>query len=230
MPKGRLKIALTRRAGSRNFVIRFLNPATGKFEQKSTGTTNKKEAQRILGELRSELSKGRYQRPSETDWDDFRERYEAEELAGLAPMTAKKATTTLDAVERLLAPKKLTELTADRISTFIAKLRDGKRTETTIAGYLAHLRAALNWAAEVGILAVAPKIKRPKRAKAAKKAKGRAPTNAEFQAILKVIPEVVGAERAPSWRHLIEGLWWSGLRLGKRWSLPGIVPTDSAWT
>ncbi len=25
----------------------------------------------------------------------------------------------------------------------------------------------------------------------------------------------IGDERAPSWRHLIEGLWWSGLRLGE---------------
>jgi integrase len=215
MRDGRPKIALTRRAGSRNFVIRFLNPATGKFEQKSTGTTNKKEAQRILGELRSELSKGTYQRPLETSWDDFRERYEAEILAGLAAMTAKKATATLDAVERLLDPKKLAELTAGRISTFIAKLRDGTRTETTLAGYLAHLRAALNWAVSVGMLTVAPKIKKPKRAKTCKKAKGRAPTEAEFQGILKAIPQIVGAKRAPSWQHLIEGLWWSGLRLGE---------------
>jgi integrase len=231
MRNGGPKIALTRRAGSRNFVIRFLNPATGKFEQKSTGTTNKKEAQRILGELRSELSKGRYQRASGTSWDEFRERDETEELAGKAPMTAKKATTVLDAVERVLAPKKLAELTADRISTFIAKLRDGTRTESTLASYLAHLRAALNWAADVGgMLAVAPKIKKPKRAKASRKAKGRAPTDAEFQAILKAIPEVVGADRSPSWRHLIEGLWWSGLRLGEAleltWNRPDRLCVD----
>ncbi len=215
MRNGQLKIALTRRAGSRNFVIRFLNPATGRFEQKSTRTTIKKEAQRILGELRNELSNGRYHRASETTWSGFRERYEVEVLAGLAAMTAKKATTTLDAVERLLNPKKLAELTAERISSFIAKLRNGNRSESTLAGYVAHLRAALNWAASVGMLAVAPKIRKLKRAKSYKKAKGRAPTEAEFQAILNAIPEIVGAERAPSWRHLIEGLWWSGLRLGE---------------
>jgi len=215
MINGKPKIALTRRAGSRHFVIRFPNPATGRFEQRSTGTANKKEAQRKLGELRNELANGRYQRSSTTTWEYFRLRYETEVLAGLAPMTAKKATTTLDAVERILAPKTLAEVDADRISAFVAKLRNGKRTETTLAGYSAHLRAALNWAADIGMLPVAPKIKKPKRAKASKKAKGRAPTDAEFQTILKATPEVVGAERAPSWRHLIEGLWWSGLRLGE---------------
>jgi integrase len=195
--------------------MRFDNPATGEFEQRSTGTSNKKEAQRILGELRGELSNGRYQRDSTISWENFRQRYDTEVLAGLAKMTVKKADTTLDMVESILKPKKLAELTADRISTFIAKLRDGKRSETTIAGYLAHLRAALNWAVSVDFLAVAPKIKKPKRAKDNKKPKGRAPTTEEFQKIVNAVSEIVGEERAPTWRHLIEGLWWSGLRLGE---------------
>jgi site-specific recombinase XerD len=215
MRNERPQIKLTRRSGSRNFVMRFDNPATGEFEQRSTGTSNKKEAQRILGELRGELSNGRYQRDSTISWENFRQRYDTEVLAGLAKMTVKKADTTLDMVESILKPKKLAELTADRISTFIAKLRDGKRSETTIAGYLAHLRAALNWAVSVDFLAVAPKIKKPKRAKDNKKPKGRAPTTEEFQKIVNAVSEIVGEERAPTWRHLIEGLWWSGLRLGE---------------
>src|SRR5262249_2801829 len=41
------------------------------------------------------------------------------------------------------------------------------------------------------------------------------PTGEEFKKILEAVPEVLGAERAASWQHLIEGLWWSGLRLGE---------------
>jgi integrase len=215
MRNGMPKIKLTRRPRSRNFVLRFVNPATGKWEQRSTGTSNKKEALRMAGELRSELAHGRYQRDSEISWEGFRERYEAEHLSGLARMTVKKFDTVLDLVERILKPKKLAELTSDRVSRFIAKVRNGERTESTIAGYLAHLRAALNWAAGVGMLVAAPKINKPKRAKIYKKSKGRAPTAEEFQKILTTVAAIVGEERASSWRHLIEGLWWSGLRLGE---------------
>jgi len=215
MLNGRPKIKLTRRPRSRNFVLRFVNPATGKFEQRSTGTSNKKEAQRIAGELRNELAHGRYERDSEISWEEFRERHDAEHLSGSADMTVKKYDTVLDLVEEILKPNKLAELTSDRVSRFIAKVRNGKRTESTIAGYLRHLRAALNWAADVGMLAAAPKIEKLKRAKNYNKAKGRAPTTEEFQTILSTVPVIVGAERAPSWRHLLEGLWWSGLRLGE---------------
>src|SRR5437899_6748250 len=130
MNNGKPKVKVTPRSGSRNLVLRFVNPATGKVEQRSTGTSNKKEAQRKAGELRIQLAHGRYVRDSATSWEDFRERYDVEVLAGLAAMTAKKATTTLDAVERLLNPKKLAELTGERISCFIAKLRNGKRSES----------------------------------------------------------------------------------------------------
>lgn len=208
-------VKLTRRPGSKRFVMRFLIPETGKWEQRSTGTSNKKEVQRIAGAHRNELSHGRYHKSSEITWIDFRERYETEALRALADMTVKKADTTLDAVEAILKPKKLADLTAGRISVFLAKLREGNRAESTVASYIAHLRAALNWAASVGMLATAPRIRKAKRAKLYQKAKGNAPTDDEFQRILKATAKVVGPERAASWRHLLEGLWWSGLRLGE---------------
>jgi integrase len=208
-------IKLTRRPGSKRFVMRFLNPETGRWEQRSTGTSNKKEAQRIAGELRNELAQGRHRRDSGICWAEFRERFESEHLSGLKDMTVKKYDTVLDLVEVILKPSKLRELTADHISQFVAKVRNDDRAESTVASYVAHLRAALNWAANVGMLATAPRIRKPKRAKSYQKAKGRAPTEDEFRRILKATKKVVGAERADSWRHLIEGLWWSGLRLGE---------------
>jgi integrase len=65
------------------------------------------------------------------------------------------------------------------------------------------------------MLHAVPKIQRPKRAKINKKSKGRAPTEDEFKRIMDAVPKVVGPQRASSWRHIIEGLWWSGLRLGE---------------
>jgi len=215
MQNGGPKIWLTKRADSACWVIRYEDPETGRTLQKSTETAKKKEAERILGEFRADLLNGRYQGPTNASWQEFREKYEADLLSGLAKKTVKKADTVLDAVERILKPQKLTDLTASRISTFIAEMRDGERAESTIASYLAHLRAALSWAVSVGMLPVVPKIKKPKRAKVYKKSKGRAPTEEEFKKIVSSIPEVIGWERTASWQHLIEGLWWSGLRLGE---------------
>jgi integrase len=138
-----------------------------------------------------------------------------EVIPSLAPRTAEKVTTVLDAVERILKPKKLAALTASELSTFVAELRDGTRTESTILSYVAHLRSALSWAAGIGLLSSVPKMPKPKRAKVHKKPKGRAPTEEEYKQILEAVPQIVGQERADSWRQLIEGLWSSGLRLGE---------------
>lgn len=215
MLNGEPKIWLARTAKSPCWVIRYVDPETGRTLQKSTGTTKKKDAERKLGELRADLLTGRYAGPANSCWTTFREKYEADVLPGFKDMTIKKADTVLDAVERILRPKKLGDLTASRISTFVSELRKNGRAESTIASYLAHLRAALNWAVSVKLLSAVPKFKKPKRTKDLKQAKGRAPTEEEFKKILEVVAEVVGSKRAASWQHLYEGLWWSGLRLGE---------------
>ncbi len=86
-------------------------------------------------------------------------------MPGLAKGAMHKVDTVLDAVEEILKPRKLSELTASRISKFVAESRDGERSESTIAGYLAHLRAAQSWAVNVGMLPAVPRITKPKRAK-----------------------------------------------------------------
>ena len=216
MLNGEPKIWLARTGKSPAWVIRYVDPETGRTLQRSTGTDKKKDAEEgSLGEFRADLLSGRYAGPANSLWTTFREKYEADVLSGLAPMTLKKADTVLDAVERILNPKKLGDLTASRISTFVSELREGGRSESTIASYLAHLRAALSWAVSVKLLAVVPKFKKPKRAKLLKKPKGRAPTEEEFKKILQVVAEVVGSKRAASWQLPHEGLWWSGLRLGE---------------
>ena len=89
--------------------------------------------------------------------------------------------------------------------------------ETTIAAYLAHLKAALNWAVGQKLLnarPVFPKIHRSKKSKG-RPMKGRPITAEEFERMLAVVPSVVGAEASSNWRHYLRGLWASGLRLGE---------------
>ena len=142
----------------------------------------------------------------------------------------------------------LRELTAERISVLQADLRKRGRAEATIAGFLAYLRAALAWAVDQGLLAELPKIKRPQRAKRSGRAdpmKGRPITTEEFERMLGKVavglapiptkpkpagqrkrkapkpkpPAIIPPVVVESWRHLLRGLWWSGLRLGEALNL-----------
>lgn len=45
--------------------------------------------------------------------------------------------------------------------------------------------------------------------------KGRPITGEEFERLLAKVVDVVSDESADAWKHLLRGLWWSGLRLGE---------------
>ncbi len=60
-----------------------------------------------------------------------------------------------------------------------------------------------------------PEIRKPKRATTSKVMKGRPITQEEFERMLAKTEKVVGTEAAMSWKHYLEGLWWSGLRLAE---------------
>ncbi len=245
-----IKVSVVKYPDRVNLVLRYIDPMTGKFKTKSAKTTNHREAQKAAGKWQAELREGRYHAPNRLTWAEFRSRYEDEVLASLAESTDKKVTCVFNAIEKLLSPSKLTDLTAARLSYLQSKLRDAKRAESTIKGHMAHIAAALAWAVTMGLLVKAPKISMPKRAKASSVMKGRPLTGEEFDRLLdKVEAGLLTAEKpvagklsgckpkrqrksetvakhealrlasveavAGSWRHLLRGLWLSGLRLGE---------------
>ena len=214
-----IRVHVVRYPDRQNLMMRYVDPFTGKAKAKSTGTTNRREAERIAAKWEDDLQKGRYKGVSRVSWDDFRRRYEDEVLTGLADNTDLTATTALNVVQKHLSPQRLQDLTAQRISYFQGELRRLGRAEATIRTYLKHLRAALNWAVGVDLLDKAPKIALPKRAKDSKHMKGRPITTEEFERMLAKTEHVVGPSAAPSWRNYLEGLWWSGLRLAESMQL-----------
>jgi integrase len=200
-------------------MMRYVDPATGKQRARSTKTTDPSKAAKLAAKWEAELIEGRYQPPAKIAWETFRDRYEAEVVPSLAEKTGIMIATVFNAVERIAAPRKLSDLTAERLSFFQAELRKGGRCEPTIRTYLAHLRSALSWAADVGLLPAVPKIQKPKRAKTAKLMKGRPIAAEEFERLLRKTKLVVGADRAKAWRRFLRGLWLSGLRLGEAMQL-----------
>jgi integrase len=209
------RVWLVQRPGKKTWLIRFVDPKTGRTQQKSTGTSNKREAERQLGAFESDLATERYEAPNNLTWAAFRSKYEDEHLPSRALKTQLKVGTVLDRVEDILAPVKLRDLTAERLSRFQAELRKRELAESTICGYLAHLKAALNWAVDLGLLHRVPKILKPTRAKTLKMMKGRPISEEEFNRMLSAVAAIVGDEGLASWQFYLRGLYYSGLRLGE---------------
>jgi len=165
MPENQVRVHVVQEKDLANFSMRYIDPMTGKPVKRTAGTSLRREAVKRAAQWEAELREGRYNSPSKITWDEFRARYEAEHVPSLAAGTAVKIDSTFSLVERLLDPKRLRDLSPARISYFQSQLRAGGRSEATIAGYLAHLKAALRWAKDVGMLHEASKVAMPKRAK-----------------------------------------------------------------
>lgn len=170
----------------------------GSRQERSTGVRTggkkqRREAERVAGVWEAELQEGRYKSPSKVTWDEFTERYDREALSALADRTGRKAWGVFGLVADILKPRRLADVTTERISHFQTVLRERGQAEDTIASNLAHLKAALRWAESIGLLHTAPKVIMPKRAKGGKSMRGRPLTGEEFdRLLLKVRPVCCG--------------------------------------
>jgi len=175
----------------------------------------RKQAERLAAELEAQLQAGAGVLPSRLAWEEFRRRYEAEVVPGLATKTGDKIRGVFNRVEVELNPQRLRDITEARLSHHVAVLRKADAAETTIAGHLAHLKAALTWAVDQKMLPSRPRMPKIQRARKStgRPMKGRPITAEEFERMVAVVPAVVGDDQAPHWQHYLRGLWASGLRL-----------------
>ena len=228
------------------YQLQWKDPITGRKRTQSSGverTGRQKErdsAAKAAGALKEKLESGQCVAPARITWEAFRERYLREHVSGLAEDTQGKVGAVFNTLERLINPTHLRSVTSGRLSHYQARLREEGRAETTIASHIAHVRAALAWAVDMGLLVSVPKIKRPRRAKSGKMMKGRAITGEEFERMLDATeaglmaqsratrakkPKDWKPKRKPrpqkrptpetvaEWQHYVRGLWLSGLRL-----------------
>lgn len=210
----RIRVAVVRYGDRKQFMMRYLDPVSGRQRARSTGTANRREADRIAAKWEAELQDGRYRQPSRASWDEFRSRYETEKIASLSANTAEATSAAFNHVENLINPKLLSALTPDMLSRFQAALRKTGIAETSIATHLRHLRAGLSWAVSVGLLPTVPAIEMPKRARGMKLMRGRPITAEEFERMLTAVDDVRPRDAAV-WKHYLRGLWLSGLRLAE---------------
>ena len=206
------------------YQLQWRDPITQKLRTKTTTvkrtglSRDRKAAERLAGELETQLASGSASLPTKFTWDQFKTRYEAEVVPGLAKETANKISVVFNHVDTIISPARLRDLNEARISHFAATIRTSGKAETTIQSYLAHLKAMLRWAATQKLLPVCPafpKVQRKKKSKGSTPMKGRPITLEEFERMLTKVPEVVGPDAAPAWSHYLRGLWTSGLRLSE---------------
>jgi integrase len=212
MSENEIKVTVSKLADRPRFIMRYIDPVTGKRHSRSTEATTRRDAERAAAKWEAELQEGRYQATSNITWNEFRERYESEKLASLAKPTADSAATAMNHLERLITPRNLTVLTSTILSKFQAKMRLEGMRETTIATHLRHLRAAMSWAVSMEMLFRAPDFHMPKRARGRTLMRGRPITTEEFERMLVAVPKVRPNDAA-IWKHYMKGLWLSGLRL-----------------
>ena len=193
-------------------VLRWVDER-GIQRQKTAGTSSRKEAERIAGKLEAELNEGRYKEPNKITWEQFRILFEDEKLRPMSKKTIDSYMTTMNHIERYLNPIKLSDITTQSLSTFAAKLRTTGVAETTVAKYIRHTKALINWAHGMELLTAIPRFPKIKTKRTSTVMKGRPITNEEFQLMLNSVSEIVGDERAPQWCNYLKGLWLSGLRL-----------------
>jgi integrase len=205
-----IRVQVASYGAGRNLMLTYRDPITGKKVAKSSGTTNRRKAERAAGVWQDELRSGRYKPAAKITWADFRDRYEKERLATQSASSRKTAATAFNLVERILNPDRLSKLTTANMSVLIAKLRAEKLRDSTAASYLRTLKAAIRWAHRMGLLVALPQFDMPR----AGDAKARPVTAEEYDRMLAKVAEVRPKDAAV-WSRLLTGLWRSGLRLGE---------------
>lgn len=206
IPDRRVNVWIQKRNHTPMLQMEWFDPETGKRRSMSTKQSDPAAAEKVRADKEYELNHGLHAEPSKMPWDDFRDRYERER--GGAERTLQKVGYVLDDFETLCRPATIGHVTERMISRYVTALRDKGHTASTISGYLAYIKAALNWAEAQRILHAAPKVVVPPIPKGVSRSKIRAAariTDADFQRLIEHSP-------TPGWKLLIAFAWFCGMR------------------
>lgn len=204
--------------GRKYLYLQWVDPETGRRITRSSRCKTRRDAERKASDLEIQLSTGDGQSSRKLKWADFVQLYQVEHLSGLAGKSEIKALGVLEMFRAEMQPATVSAVTAGILSQYVTFLRDGERSESTIAGHVRQLRAALQWAKRRGFIGSVPAMPRIHRVAGSRIAKGRPITSAEFARMIRASRAVCGLQWK-SWARLLRGLWLSGLRLGEAMQL-----------
>ena len=221
----RVKVVKPRRR--KFYVLKWVDPLTGKERQESTHSAVKRVARQKASDKEVELALGGPV-DDHLSWDDFVTRYTNEHLDTLAERTGNRFKTANAALKRLCRPQLLVDVDASMLSAFMARRRQEAVSAATVALDVRMLRASLGWAARIGLIQRQPRVLTTKAQRVeAGRMKGRPITEKEFEKLIKAV-QGVRPDDPGIWKHLLRGLWWSGLRIGEAHRLSWDRATDFA--
>lgn len=220
-----IKVSVVSAGQGRALLLRWIDPATGRRKFKSAKTTSRNKAERAAAALEKAIADGQVVNSPRMPWADFAMRYTESELPGKSVKTGKQVATVITHLERIVNPQRLGDVNESALLTWQQTLRAEGKREATLASYRATLHTVLGWAVRQKLLPRLPEFPdKPKVSKGESPAKGRAVTKEEAERMLAKTAGVVGKPAARSWRRLLIGLWWSGLRLGEAVALDWYAP------
>ncbi|MCH2204181.1 MAG: site-specific integrase [Fuerstiella sp.] len=200
--------------GRKSLYLRYTDPVTEKRVEKSAKTSSRRQAQKLAGQWQQEIEAGISKPNTKLTWDEFRQAYEDLHASGLAKETRDKIQSVLNSFERSVKARRLASITGEHVAQWQRSMRTAGCSEHTIASYSAHLKAAFNWTQTIYTGLNLPPVSKPQRAFTGDAMKGRPITTEEFERMIGQIKEPYMREvQHAGWKHLLIGLWWSGLRL-----------------
>jgi hypothetical protein len=87
MKDKRIKVSVVSYPDRKYLMMRYIDPMTRRHIARSTGTVNRRAAEKAAAKWEAELQEGRYQPDANVSWSAFRERYETDVLPSLAKST-----------------------------------------------------------------------------------------------------------------------------------------------
>lgn len=206
--------------GRKSLVVRWHDG--DRWVQKSAATTRRREAERRAPKIMAEHAAAK-QLESECDWFDFVKVYKQQHLDRLS--SDYRATFT-SAANKFRASQQVDTIggVAQRhLAAFTAELHSAGHPPATIASYLKHLRAALNWATDNGYRSTRLELKIPKNKRGVRKMRGRPLTGEEFDRLVAAAPD--------DYLGLLNSMWLIGLRLSEAlifsWDDPTSIHVDA---
>lgn len=206
----------------------YVDPHTGKRKTVSTKTARRRDAERFAMSLEDRLRSHGAPADGSMLWLDFVGKYMREAMSRRKASTESRAGTVLDSYGKIMQPHWLRSVTPGQIAQYERALAgSASYRPATIATHLRTLKAAMNWAASQGLIAKCPDFPETERGGSDFASRGRPLSPTEFALLMRSVALCVTAPYRSSWRHLLRGLWHSGLRLGEalklRWE-PGPWP------
>lgn len=201
--------------------LRYFCPIRRKFVKESTGTYDAKEAERQRRQKEAEILTNTVQHRPNAPWETFKRAFQDSEYRYLRDRSQAKLDVVFNAIEKVLKPDVVADLTTDSLVHFRNVFAAGEdkpkderkvRSPHTIKSYMVAVMGILRWAEVHGYIDRTPLL--PKfRGVPKSPMRGRPLSLEEFERMITCTADVTGADAAASWEFVLRGLWFSAFRL-----------------